>query len=115
MTGRRRTWKFELEFKLGKESMAESRAIWKFPFHVADESVIMMPRGAQLLGVDRDPAGGDLGQLAVWAIVDPGREEVERRILVRGTGHPLAGASPLRYVGSVAQELVWHVFDGGEQ
>lgn len=85
--------------------------VWKFTLDVTGEQFVEMPADADLLHVAEQ-----YGKLALWALVIPtGQRQVERRILVRGTGHSVW---PFPYVGTVVTaggSLVWHVFDGGEQ
>lgn len=86
--------------------------VWKFPLAIEDQQLVEMPKGAELLHV-----GEQHGTLALWALVNPtgGQKLVRRRIFVRCTGHRL-WTHP--YVGTVVMaggDLVWHVFDGGEE
>jgi hypothetical protein len=84
--------------------------VWKFPLALIDNQVVAMPEGSDLLHV-----GEQYGTLTLWARVTPtGQREVDRLIIVRGTGHPIF-AQP--HVGTVLMPngLVWHVFDGGEE
>jgi len=90
--------------------------IWRYdikpPQNKKRELVIPMQKGAQLLHVetkDRQPS--------LWALVDQKAKQVDRNLLVFGTGHPV----PLfhgKYVGTFMvkedETLVFHVFDHGE-
>lgn len=75
------------------------RTIWKFPFPIADEFTLRMPVAAEILHVGVQ-VQGDARALAVfggipsafetpclWALVDSDAEQVERRFVLRGTGH----------------------------
>jgi hypothetical protein len=82
--------------------------VWKYTIQVGDEVDVDMPLDAELLHV---AATGSVDHLELWARVEPTRSIETRRILVRGTGHPVE-IEP--YVGTViVGPLVWHVFDGG--
>lgn len=94
-----------------------TKTIWKFPFETADEVIISMPKGAEVLTVQIQG-----GLPCLWAIVDLGAvvfAPVKFRIF--GTGHPLPtygpDETPLgKYVGTYQQAggaLVWHVFKMG--
>lgn len=83
--------------------------IWKYELRIADEQILEMPEGAELLHVAEQH-----GTLNLWARVIPTGQDIERRvILIRGTGTPIWSQ---RHIGSVLTaggDLVWHVFDGG--
>jgi hypothetical protein len=89
------------------------RTIFKYPLEVADNQVVRMPAGATILTVQTQ-----WGAPCIWAIVDDAQPNVNRKLLVVGTGHKL----PLdcgQYVGTFQVEvgsadLVFHVFDLGE-
>jgi hypothetical protein len=84
------------------------KTIWKFQFDVSRRVSLMMPAGAKLLHVQKQN-----GVPCVWAIVDPDAAVVERWLVVRGTGHPVAEDIP--YIGTILSgAFVWHVFDKGE-
>ncbi len=86
--------------------------VWKYDLRVEDELLVEMPRGAELLHVGNQ--SGEIDRFTVWARVTPppGNANAARRLLVRGTGHPV-GDEP--YVGTTfGGPLVWHIFDGGE-
>lgn len=89
--------------------MAE-RQVWKFDLHIEDEQVVAMPEGSELLHVGNQT--GAIERFTIWARVDPSNPVVNRRILGRGTGHPI-GDEP--HIGTTDNgPLVWHIFDGGE-
>ena len=90
--------------------MASDATVWKYDLRVDDEILVEMPPGAELLHVGNQT--GEPDRFTVWARVVPG-VHVARRLLVRGTGHPI-GDEP--YVGSAfGGPFVWHIFDGGER
>lgn len=87
--------------------------VWKFTARIADDQIVWMPKGAEILH-----AGSQFGyadRFEIWARVDPDADEVGRMIYVRGTGHPLpdTGVHVASFVVADGA-LVWHVFDGGE-
>lgn len=82
--------------------------IWRYNFDVDDAVTIKAPLPARVL---RHVEASGPGLLSVWVEVTPGREQVERHLLVVGTGNPM----PLDagdHVGTVvALPFVWHVFE----
>jgi hypothetical protein len=82
--------------------------VWKFPFEVADQVVLRMPEGAEVLDVQAQD-----GVPTLWAVVDVDAPLVERRFELRGTGHPLGDIGP--YVGTfqlLGGGFVGHLFEG---
>lgn len=84
--------------------------IWKYDLEIDDRQIVEMPEGAELLSVQmqRD-------RLRLWALVDPIAHKVAHNIIVHGTGHPVGDVG--LFIGTVQThggQLVWHVFDGGE-
>jgi hypothetical protein len=91
-------------------------AVWKFVLLLDDEVIVEMPYGAKLLHVASQ--FGDPRVLTLWALVAPTASPAMRRILIRGTGHPISLEDSRDYVGTVIVadgRIVWHVFDGGYQ
>lgn len=85
------------------------KTIWKFDLNIVDEQHIRMPDGARLLSVQNQH-----GFIALWALVDDDVEDNERRLFIRGTGHPIDAAVNAVFVGTViVGAYVWHIFDGG--
>lgn len=81
--------------------------VWKFRLPLDSESV-SMPEGAEVLHV-----GEQYDVLCVWALCDPSREQVERRFVVRGTGHSVPDERG-RFLGTVLLldgTLVLHVWE----
>ena len=71
-----------------------------------------MAVGATLLSVHEQHGDLCLGDLCLWALVDPSASTEIRRIRIVGTGEQYDGAGD--YVGTVLMTklpLVWHVFD----
>lgn len=88
--------------------------VWKYTLPVDDEQWIEMPADAEILFVASQR--GEISFVSLWAKVDPSRPRVSRRILICGTGHPVAADAA--YIGSVIVangDIVWHVFDGHEE
>ena len=87
--------------------------IWKFslPYGAVPARTIMIPRGAIMLDVQMQN-----GQPQVWALVEPHRPPVERRLLIYGTGHEVPDyLTKTMHVGTFQDGgYVFHVFDGGE-
>lgn len=88
--------------------------IWKFELSIDDEIVVQMPEGARILSVQTQ--GGPIPML--WAVVDPTAPKVKRRLILRGTGHPMSLEDAiLPFIGTFQLQggaLVFHLFDGGE-
>lgn len=84
------------------------KVIYKYPLVVAGEQQVEMPKGAQLLTVQVQRE-----VFCVWAIVDTDAEKEQRTISIIGTGHPLADAASLDYLGSaqLSDALIFHVFE----
>jgi hypothetical protein len=83
------------------------RTIWKYEIPVADEFGVAMQQDAQILCVQVQH-----GHPCIWAIVDPEAPRVERRLAVRGTGHPLGDVG--LYIGTFqvhSGSLVFHLFE----
>ena len=82
--------------------------IWKYQFDVRSAAAVAMPRGAQILTLQKN-----LGLPTIWALVDSEAESVERVIVTCGTGQLAPGGLP--YIGTWQTDgYVWHAFDGGE-
>lgn len=86
------------------------RTIWKFKFNSITNPIIVMPKGAKIIKVDRKK-----GELSVWAIVDPNAMLVDHLIRVYRTGEILP-EEPGQYLNTIEfLGHVWHLFDGGER
>lgn len=86
-----------------------NRIIFKYQLNSA---VNHLPQGAKILSaqVQND-------QICIWALVDPDRPLVMRKLKIFGTGQPLPVHGPIEavFVGTVQQGIyVWHIFDFGE-
>ena len=83
--------------------------IWKYDLRLVDVQNVRLPVAAKILAVQVQR-----GVPRLWALVDPGAPEENRRIAIRGTGHPIDMAG--EYIGTFQVEggaLVFHVFEGG--
>lgn len=90
--------------------MPEALTIWKYQLTIQDEQLVEMPLGSSILAVAEQD-----GTLCLWARVNPEGVPVNRKIYIRGTGHPLP-KGPIEYIGTVVSaggRLVWHILDGG--
>lgn len=83
-------------------------AIFKYPLPVADRSVVVLPRGAEIVHIDAQGF-----ELFVWAVVDPDvPPTVEHEYRIAGTGHPFDGEGlEHRVTVQMVNGLVWHVFE----
>ncbi len=81
--------------------------IWKYELKTIDEQTIDMPFDAKALCVDVQ-----YGKPCMWAMVNPSRPKVARRVWIRGTGHDFE--EPVgTYIGSfqlLDGRFVGHVF-----
>lgn len=85
------------------------RTFYKYPLQVADEQIISLPKGAQLLTVQVQNSWPYL-----WALVDTSQSNEERKILICGTGHKMTNVIT-QYIATFQMEngsLVFHVFEG---
>lgn len=83
--------------------------IYKYPIEATDRQTIKMPAAARPLCVQVQH-----DQICIWAEVKPEARELERAVLVIGTGHEMpADAGAFTYLGTVQLlrgGLVFHVF-----
>jgi hypothetical protein len=88
-----------------------TQTIWKFTIPFGDTADVEMPMDAKILTAQMQH-----GHLRIWAMVDPRRDTVLRRINIAGTGHDLSSRLMGEYIASFQLEggmLIFHVFDGG--
>lgn len=84
-----------------------NQTIWKFPFEVADQFVVSMPKGAQVIHVGLQGA-----HACMWAIVNPKEPKVDRKFRVVGTGNPSDNLYAQRHRGTWFDgPFVWHLFE----
>lgn len=98
------------------------RTIHRYALKIADEQIIEMPHGAEIISIarrDRTFAShivqrGGHDAIEMWAIVEDTAPMVNRIVIMRGTGHPLPDAATAdRHVATVQVnngKLIFHVF-----
>ena len=90
-----------------------TQTIWKFDIEVSDIQQIKMSQLAELLSVQVQH-----GAVCIWALINPDNPIVDRNIIMSGTGHDLSDRLLGKFLGTVQfpddDDLVFHVFDGGE-
>jgi hypothetical protein len=87
------------------------RVIYKYELRPL--SFARVPKGAKVLA-----AGAQGEEIVAWLLVDPDAPHVSRMLAAHPTGVELPHAfNDCEFVGTVqmADGLVFHVFDGGEQ
>lgn len=85
-------------------------AICKYELIVTDSQTVYMPRGAKILSVQMQD-----GIMQMWAMVDNFKLPGGRIINIIGTGNPIS-EPPGEFIATVQmRNLVWHVFDGGDE
>jgi hypothetical protein len=99
---------------LGRDEKGRrTMTIWKFAVPVTDEQFILMPKDARILSVHVQRE-----DICIWALVSPAAEKVQRAIAIRGTSHNCTELDGASFIGTVllaGGNLVFHVFDRGEQ
>lgn len=86
--------------------------IWRWSHWISDTVTFQMPRGAKVLHVDRKRSDDSSDEFSLWALVDPTREWVGRRIHIIGTGNPVPQAAlGCRHIGTWQDgDAAWHAF-----
>jgi hypothetical protein len=80
--------------------------IYKYPIEIADEQTVSMPTGAQVLSAQMQGT-----QLCIWALVEVGNVNCNRRVRIFGTGNTVKLDGNWKFVDSVQERIfVWHVF-----
>jgi hypothetical protein len=91
------------------------RVVYKYTVEPFSPGGVMMPQGARIVHVAEQSS-----EVRVWAEVDPDAPVGRRRLVAVPTGNEVpdgyehAGSAILRAVGMPPMELVFHVYDGGE-
>lgn len=83
------------------------KTIWKYTLRPL--TAIDMPIGAEVLSVHEQ-----LGEVCLWAMVDPDGESEVRKFELFGTGHSIPDLSNKKFVGTSHLDggaLVLHVFE----
>lgn len=97
------------------------KTIWKFQIPLADEFVLNMPMGAQILSAQsQDLSAGDEdwgAAMFLWALVNPDAAPAERKFKLLSTGNPPTICLPVdTYIATVPLNgLVWHLFESGAE
>jgi hypothetical protein len=80
--------------------------IYKYPIEITDKQTVSMPIGAQVLSAQMQGT-----QLCIWALVEVGNINCDRRVRVFGTGNTVKLDGNWKFVDSVQERIfVWHVF-----
>ena len=85
-----------------------SNSILKYEIKMDDSQIVMMPKNADILCTDVQ-----YGKMCLWALVDQKAEKESRRIIIKGTGHPIDEEN-IKYIGTnqmMEGHLVWHIFE----
>lgn len=88
--------------------------VWKFELR-AWTIFQDVPKGAEILSAGAQGLGE---HIVVWARCDPNAPKVSRALFAHPTGTPIGTAMrDAAFVGTVQlrDDLVFHVFDGGEE
>jgi hypothetical protein len=82
------------------------KTIYKYLLDITDEQTVSMPMGAQILSAQMQGM-----QLCIWALVEVGNVNCDRRVRIFGTGNPVTLEGDWKFVDSVQERIfVWHVF-----
>jgi hypothetical protein len=80
--------------------------IYKYPIEITDKQTVSMPIGARVLSAQMQGT-----QLCIWALVEVGNINCDRRVRVFGTGNTVKLDGNWKFVDSVQERIfVWHVF-----
>lgn len=84
--------------------------VFKYDVEINDIFTVKLPKGAQVLRVDKQ---GDW--FFMWALVDPERETEERIFRFAGTGHEINfDYNQIKYINTFFTNegrFVWHIFE----
>lgn len=86
------------------------RKVYKYTLALQDEQTLMLPKDALILSIQMQ-RDGDAPQL--WALVNPEKPTVPRKIRVYGTGHGIEDG-PLEFIATFQMHggtLVFHAFE----
>jgi hypothetical protein len=82
------------------------KTIYKYLLEITDEQTVSMPMGAQVLSAQMQGI-----QLCIWALVEVGNVNCDRRVRIFGTGNTVKLDGNWKFVDSVQERIfVWHVF-----
>jgi len=87
------------------------KVIYKYNIVIADEPIVAMPKGAQILSIQEQNS-----YFWIWALVNPDAPEESRKFKIFGTGESRIDSAfdNLRHVATVREKnrpLVWHIFE----
>lgn len=85
------------------------KTIYKYKLQTTDEQQILMPKGAEILTVQLQD-----GEPQLWALVETNNQPTKRYIEIFGTGNPIIGIGPRKYIATYQLRggaLVFHVFE----
>lgn len=85
------------------------KTIYKYKLQTTDEQQILMPEGAEILTVQLQD-----GEPQLWALVETELPKTKRYIEIFGTGNPITGIGPHKYIATYQLRggaLVFHVFE----
>lgn len=84
------------------------KTIYKYPLKITDIQSVEIPEFAKLLTVQTQH-----GELYLWALVETSNWMRLRKIVILGTGNPIAENDELSYISSVKmlETLIWHIFE----
>lgn len=85
------------------------KKIFKYELDITDHQTVTMPADAQILTIQNQGP-----RVQLWALVDPERPNVYRKIECHGTGNPIPQPNELTYIASVQThqgQFIWHFFE----
>ena len=87
------------------------RTIYKYQLDLVVTQVVMLPKGAEILTVQKQFRSLGTETMCMWALVDPDAKAEPRTIFIQGTGFEIH-ADFKRYIATVQDgPYVWHVFE----
>lgn len=93
------------------------RTIYKYPLEVSKNTLLKLPKGAEILTCQIDERIGKIGHPCIWAIVDKEEKVIEERtFLLFGTGHdlPEKESGELKYINTFQLQestFIFHLFE----
>lgn len=79
--------------------------IWKFELKITRSQLVKMPLKSEIMDIQMQK-----NRAVMWALCDPGTEEIEVKINMYGTGSDVNPENN-QYLGTVQQDgWVWHFF-----
>lgn len=87
------------------------KTIYKYRVEVLNRPIIQMPRGAEILCVQKDEK---IDEACIWAVVDLEEEPEYRFFEIVGTGHEIRELEKKKYIGTFQLSgglFVGHLFE----